>query len=56
MVITFMVDSMVRGYHEYIASSVPILGEELSCVRILTILQQSQYKKNGGAIVTVGHN
>jgi len=24
---------MVQGYHEYIASCVPILGEELSCMR-----------------------
>jgi len=33
MAFTFVVDSMVRGYHEYITSSVPILGEELSCMR-----------------------
>jgi len=33
MAFTFVVDSMVHGYHEYIASSLPILGEELSCMR-----------------------
>ena len=34
MVFTFVVDSMVHGYHEYIAVwENPVLVEELSCMR-----------------------
>ena len=52
MACTFVVDYMVCGYHEYIAVlENTVVGEELSYVReigteILTILQQSQYKRN----------
>jgi len=57
---TFVVDSIVRGYHEYIAAwENPVLGDKFSCVRELGSPHNPTafaIKKIGSAIITIGNN
>ena len=60
MAFTFVVESMVRGYHEYkTVWENPVLGEELRCVREIGNPHDPTavaiQKEIGGEIVTVGH-
>jgi len=58
MAFTFVLGSMVHGYHEYMAVwENPVLGEELSCMREIGNPHDPTavaiQKEIGGAIITI---